>query len=193
MPRKTKITAIPVEAPEEGLARAWTEEAQTDAQHMTDIINEIKVADTEVKPEVEQPAEEQRVEVKPKRTRSTKAKTVEPQIEVTPAIEEVQVEVELPQEDVKAEPAKVTCPDCGKQMSAKTLKYSHVPNCTARKAAAGAAETQSPREEARKSLRDQATDDMLHYEIDQRLLMNRRAERATRRQAMVDKLIANAF
>jgi hypothetical protein len=94
--------------------------------------------------------------------------------------------------EAKADAVKVACPDCGKQMSAKTLKYSHVPNCTAKKAAAGAAETQSPREEARKSFRDQVTDDMIEYEIEQRLT-NRRAERAVRRQAMVDKLIANAF
>ena len=28
---------------------------------------------------------------------------------------------------------KVACPDCGKQMSAKTLKYSHGPNCSSKK------------------------------------------------------------
>jgi hypothetical protein len=177
MPRKAKITAIPVEAQEEGLARAWTEDAKTDAQQMTDVINEIKVVDTDVKPEVEKPAEEQWVEVKPKRTRSTKAKTVEPQIEVTPAIEEVQVEVELPQEDVKAEPAKVTCPDCGKQMSAKTLKYSHLPNCTAKKATAPPV---------------QSRDEIIEHLVKERITSGR-AERAARRQEMVQKLIQNAF
>ena len=28
---------------------------------------------------------------------------------------------------------KVACPDCGKQVSAKTLKYSHGPNCVVKK------------------------------------------------------------
>ena len=44
-PRKQKITAVPVEAPvEEGLAKAWVDdEVKTDAQEMTDIINEVKV------------------------------------------------------------------------------------------------------------------------------------------------------
>ena len=45
MPRKPRITAVPVEAPvEEGLAKAWgDDEAKTDAQEMTELVNEIKV------------------------------------------------------------------------------------------------------------------------------------------------------
>ena len=47
--KKTKVTAVPVEQAEEGLARAWKEEppteAKTDAEEMTDVINEVKVTD----------------------------------------------------------------------------------------------------------------------------------------------------
>jgi uncharacterized Zn finger protein (UPF0148 family) len=94
----------------------------------------------------------------------------------------------MPAERAKKD-AKVSCPDCGKQMSAKTLKYSHVPNCTAKK------QTVTPPEEARKSFRDErgmVQEDMIEYEVQQRLT-NRRAERAERRQEMVNKLMQNAF
>jgi len=48
--KKTKVTAVPVEnLPEEGLAKAWVSEqpaeAKTDAEHMTDVINEVKITD----------------------------------------------------------------------------------------------------------------------------------------------------
>ena len=47
MPRKSRITAVPIHQPdEEGLAQAWGEEAwKTDAEHMTDIINHISVGE----------------------------------------------------------------------------------------------------------------------------------------------------
>ena len=45
-PKKPKVTAVPVA---EGLAKAWNEEqpteAKTDAEHVTDVINEVKVTD----------------------------------------------------------------------------------------------------------------------------------------------------
>ena len=49
MPRKTKITAIPVDAPEEGLANtvegsSGIEEPKTDAEQMTDVMNEAMAA-----------------------------------------------------------------------------------------------------------------------------------------------------
>ena len=49
---------------------------------------------------------------------------------------EPEPEPESPQEEVNADvksAEKVECPDCGKKMSAKTLKYSHTANCTVRK------------------------------------------------------------
>ena len=124
MPGSPRITAAPVDAQEEeGLARAWPEEAKTDAEQMTDIINEVKVVD---EPEnLLALADEPVVPVeKPKAKRAprqAKAKAVEPQADVLPTLEEVTAEVELPSDNAKAD-AKQSCPDCGKQMSAKTLK-----------------------------------------------------------------------
>ena len=92
---------------------------------------------------------------------------------------EVEVQAELPAEEVKVE-AKVECPDCGKMMSQKTLRYSHGPNCVAKKQKAMTEDnTQS------------ASDDWVEQEV-QRRLYGGREERATRREAMVAKLVQNA-
>ena len=123
MPRKPRITAEPVEQPtaEEGLARAWNDEqqgeAKTDAEHMTEVINEARVSDEEAPTT----AEEQLAPVeKPKAKRAAKSKAFGPAIEVKPALDEVQAVVELPKEDAKGD-VKQACADCGKQMPAKTL------------------------------------------------------------------------
>ena len=132
MPRKPRITAVPVEAPvEEGLAKAWGDEAKTDAQEMTELVNEIKVD--------EEPAVTCEVESAPNPAAKPKARAkrapkkpfeVEPVDEPEAVEEPQQVEqAEEPDEGnwTKVE-RKVACPDSGKQMSAKTLKYSHGPN-----------------------------------------------------------------
>ncbi len=88
-----------------------------------------------------------------------KQNVIEPEPEPEP-----EVQAELPVEEVKVD-AKVECPDCGKMMSQKTLRYSHGPNCVAKK----------------------------QEKQVQRRLYGRREERATRREAMVAKLVQNAF
>ena len=69
MPRKPRITGVPVERQvltskvsdqeEEGLVRAWPdepqEEAKTDAEHMTEVINEVRVADEDAPAPVVEP------------------------------------------------------------------------------------------------------------------------------------------
>ena len=130
MPRKSKITAVPLDKPEqeEGLARAWDQEAETDAktdaEQMTEIIQEVKEV-AEPAP-VEEPVKEKAKKATPKAKAKAKAKA---EVQVEEPVAEVKEEVKS---EAKSE-AKVACPDCGKQMSAKTLKYSHVPNCTAKK------------------------------------------------------------
>ena len=93
----------------------------------------------------------------------------------------VQVDVTLPGEEAKAA-AKVECPDCGKLMSEKTLRYSHGPNCTVKK------QRQAAREQEAQSV----TKDIVEQEVHNRLRA-RREERVARREAMVAKLITNAF
>ena len=123
MQRKPRITAEPVEQPtvEDGLARAWNDEpqgeAKTDAEHMTEVINAVRVSDEEAPTAAEEQPAQQSEKPKAKRAaKQPKAKAVEPATEVKPALEEVQVVVELPKEDGGVKQA---CPDCGKQMSTK--------------------------------------------------------------------------
>ena len=183
MPRKSKITAVPVEAPvEEGLAKAWGDEVKTDAQEMTELVNEIKVDD--------EPAVTDEVESTPVAKPKARAKR-EPKkpVEVEPVVEPEPVEE--PQQAEHAEESddgnwtkvenNVAFPDCGKQMSAKTLKYSHGPNCPAKK------QKQSPRE-----FSPSVIEEVIENEVQKRL-NNSRALRAARRQEMAEKLTQSAF
>ena len=173
MPRKPRITAVPVEQvqPEEGLmiVRDVPDE-KTDAEQMTDILQEVK----------EEPREavsDTVVEVKPKAKRASRAKPKEQPIK------------EEPKEEAKEEPKgedKVGCPDCGKQMSAKTLKYSHGPNCSSKKPKTNT----DKKEEQRPTIqREEITEELIERHIRTR----QRAERATRRETMMNNLMQTAF
>ncbi len=50
---------------------------------------------------------------------------------------------------------KAECPDCGKNMSAKTLRYSHAPNCTAKK----------NRQEEHQTTTPNIADDVIEHEV----------------------------
>ena len=199
MPRKSKITAVPIEPteateptefPREGLdvARHALVE-KTDAEEMTAFINQLAVIDETP----EAPSEPVVLKAKAKRASRAKPKEElkeEPEVEVTSsALDEVQVEVTIPlQEEAKTDAkvdAKVACPDCGKQMSAKTLKYSHIPNCSAKKQADGAISQTAP-------LASSGIEEVIEDEVQKRLY-NKRSERAARREEMVSKLMQNAF
>lgn len=206
MPRKAKITAVPVEQEQQGVFThmvADQREQKTDAEQMTDIINEVNTAPQSDAPSLN--AEEVVVEESlpdggqipedadgakgPKAKAKARAKrapsrgpsvrlkhnVIEPEPEPEP-----EVQAELPVEEVKVD-AKVECPDCGKMMSQKTLRYSHGPNCVAKK-------QKTMTEDNLQS----ASDDWVEHEV-QRRLYGRREERATRREAMVAKLVQNAF
>ena len=119
----------------------------------------------------------------------------EPEVEVTSSLDEVQAEVVLPVEPLSREDyhetinprEKTSCPDCGKQVSAKTLKYSHGPNCVVKK------QKQSQpiisREDGNHSLGAEVTKEQ---ECQSRM-HHRRMESAARREHMVQKLMKNAF
>ena len=147
MPRKSKVTNVPINEPE-GLIRAQTteEELITDAEHMTEIakvldVEPTDVVETEVLPveDVQEPIaiQEDEPTVKPKAKRAPRVKkeaVVDPVIEEqTTTINEIVAKVELPKEKSTTENNKVECPDCGKTMSAKTLRYSHGPYCLFKK------------------------------------------------------------
>ena len=192
MGRKAKIVAVSIDKEEE-VAPQVDEEVKTDAQLMTEIINEVNapeglcsVQEEEV-PVVEDQGEAPIVVAKAKAKRVSKAKTIVTAVSVEPEV--VDAEVVVAVEPVVVEPkvdAKVACPDCGKQMSAKTLKYNHGPNCSSKK------QKQGGKEESTKTdiVRNPLTEAILDNWKDTRCT---RLARAVRRQEMVDRLIQNAF
>ena len=133
MPRKPRITAVPVEQvqPDEGLVVARdVPDEKTDAEQMTEILQEVQ---QEPKEEPKETVSDAPGEVKPKAKRASRAKPKEEPVKEEPMKEEPAEEAkEEPKEEPKGED-QVGCPDCGKQMSAKTLKYSHGPNCSSKK------------------------------------------------------------
>ena len=193
MPRKARITAVPVEQEHQGVSEDPVEQ-KTDAEQMTDIINEVNTAPQSDAPPLNA-EEEVAVEPKPKpKARAKRAPSrgpsvrlkhnvIEPEPVLTLQVSdqrEPEVPAELPVEEVKVD-AKVECPDCGKMMSQKTLRYSHGPNCVAKK-------QKTMTEDNLQS----ASDDWVEHEV-QRRLYGGREERATRREAMVAKLVQHAF
>ena len=193
MPRKAKITAVPVEQvfthmvadqrEQQGVSEDPVEQ-KTDAEQMTDIINEVNTTPQSDAPPLN--AEEEVTEKPKPKARAKRAPSLGPSVRlkhnvIEPEPEpEPEVQAELPVEEVKVD-AKVECPDCGKMMSQKTLRYSHGPNCVAKK--------EKPQQEDNTQ---SVSDDWVEHEV-QRRLYGRREERATRREAMVAKLVQNAF
>ena len=119
---------------------------------------------------------------KQKQKEYRKQKTIVTAAPVEPEVVDAEVVVAVePKVD-----AKVACPDCGKQMSAKTLKYSHGPNCSSKK------QKQGDEEESTKTdiVRNPLTEAILDNWKETRCT---RLARAVRRQEMVDRLIQNAF
>ena len=131
------------------------------------------------------------VEPKPKRAPRGRApsrkRVTEPEpevIAVEPTVEETTVDVTVPEE--KPAPVvkdKVACPDCGKEMSAKTLKYSHAPNCTVKK-------KQSDEQPA--AVSEELIEELVKKRWDN-VTTNLRQERLAKKQAMIDRLVSRAF
>ena len=109
------------------------------------------------------------IEDKPKKVRAKKVKEVEPEPE--PMKEE-----EKPKKDDK-----VVCPDCGRKVSAKTLKYTHKNNCKAFK------EQQQPQQQLPHSA--------VVYQEDtlEEKMQRRREQRLQQKDERIQSLIAEAF
>ena len=201
MPRKPRITAVPVDQvqPDEGLVVAMDE--KTDAEQMTEILQEVK---EEPKVAVSDAV----VEVKPKAKRASRAKPKEQPIKEEPKEEAKEEAKEKPKEEHKGDD-KVGCPDCGKQMSAKTLKYSHGPNCSSKKQKKGDDEFAKTLHTAKQIAHEiggehganasnafamlESLDKVPDHMIERHIRTRQRAERATRREMMLNNLMQTAF
>ena len=176
---------------------------------MTDVINEVNVIESTLSNEDESSIQKA-PKARAKRVSKKEPDFIEPEVEVTSSLDEVQAEVVMPKQEPYVEP-KVACPDCGKKMSAKTLKYSHGPNCVIHK------QKQSKEDEEYANMSHKAKQlaqevggesgaSALHaigmldslsnfsnHDIKQHIQSRAREERATRREAMVANLVKNAF
>ena len=206
MPRKAKIVAVPVDAPVAEPVEQTVPEDKTDAEEMTNVINEIKTEDQPVaEPVAEDELREAKAialpvaEPKPKRAPRAKApsrkrvKELDAEVvDVEPTLEETAVEVTLPEEKPAAVVKdKVACPDCGKEMSAKTLKYSHAPNCVIKNKQSDETKT-SALPPVAPTVSEELIEELVQKRWDN-VSNNLRRERLARKQAMMDKLIAGAF
>ena len=210
MPRKAKITAVPIDAqPDQTLEQVDAQEPKTEAEKMTDVINEVNVIESTLSNEDESSIQKA-PKARAKRVSKKEAVMTEPEVEVTSSFDEVQAEVVMPKQEPYVEP-KVACPDCGKKMSAKILKYSHGPNCVIHKRK----QSQEDEEYAKLShtakqlaqeVGGESGASALHaigmldslsnfsnHDIKQHIQSRVREERATRREAMVANLVKNAF
>ena len=187
MPRKAKIVAVPIDAPVAEPVEEAAPEVKTDAEEMTNVINEIKTEDQPVAEPVAEPTAEPKPKRAPRGRAPSRKKVTEPEPEVVavePTVEETTVEVAVPEEKpVPVVKEKVACPDCGKEMSAKTLKYSHAPNCTVKK-------NQSDEQPA--AVSEELIEELVKKRWDN-VSKNLRQERLARKQAMMEKLISGAF
>ena len=204
MPRKPRITAVPVDQPEGLMVANDLPEEKTDAEQMTEILQEVQ---QEPKEEPKETVSAAPVVVKPKAKRASRAKPKE-----EPVKEEQKEEAkEEPEEEAKEEHKgddKVGCPDCGKQMSAKTLKYSHGPNCSSKKQKKGDEEFAKTLHTAKQIAHEiggehganaleafamfESLNNVPEHVIEHHIRTRQRASRAVRRQEMVEKLMQNA-
>jgi hypothetical protein len=99
MGRKAKITAVPMEQKQESIT-CRDDEGKTDAQHMTDIINEVNAPEVlSDAPMVTDQEDAPVVVAKAKAKRASRAKPaveVEPEVEVTASLDEVEAVVRIP-------------------------------------------------------------------------------------------------
>ena len=116
MPRKAKITAVPIDTQhDQTLEQVDGQEPKTEAEKMTDVINEVNVIESTLSNEYESSVQKA-PKARAKRASKKEAVVTEPEVEATSSFDEVQADVVVSTQEPYVEP-KVACPDCGKKMT----------------------------------------------------------------------------
>jgi hypothetical protein len=191
MPRRSKIIAVSLDPPEP----VQEQKEETEAEQLTKLVEEVKdekpvvIDDDKADEEVvvvqkktrakRSTSKEEKPPKAPRPKRASKATPVE--AEMVPPIEPVLPVVEEPVEPVKMKKIieKATCPDCGKNMSLKTLKYNHVYSCPSKKAEPANTTVNIP-------------EALIEEEVAKRMTNNRKAKLEAR-QEKFNKLLVEAF
>ena len=117
MPRKSKITAVPIEPSEQP---AEVTEEKTDAERMTDVINQVSVAAEET-PELEPIAPSEPVVLKAKAKRASRAK---PKEESLPSGSQTSGPKEEPNEESLPSGSQTNVPEV--EVTSSSLNEAHV-------------------------------------------------------------------
>ena len=164
----------------------------------TDAVSTEAVAEEAVKPKAKRAPRAKKEKVVADELREAKANALpeaslgtEPVIDVPPQVppaaevvsEAVPPEAPPAAEQTVKENKKVECPDCGKSMSAKTLRYSHGPNCLFKKQAD---------KEYNQAMMAKVPEEVIEAEVQKRMSCAK-AERLSRRQKQIETLVQNAF
>ena len=90
MPRKAKITAVPIDAqPDQTLEQVDAQEPKTEAEKMTDVINEVNVIESTLSNEDESSIQKA-PKARAKRVSKKEAVMTEPEVEATSSFDEAQ-------------------------------------------------------------------------------------------------------
>ena len=99
MPSKAKITAVPIDVqPDQTLEQVDDPEPKTDAEKMTDVINEVNVTETILSNE-DEPSIQRAPKARAKRASKKEAVMTEPEVEETSSFDEVQADVVTPKQE----------------------------------------------------------------------------------------------
>ena len=186
MPKKSRISTVPVDEP----VVAEAEEPKTEAQEMTEVINTIN-EEPAVAPEVVADV------AKPKKkTSRAKSKAREPVVnepeDVPPSNPPSSGEEPVPDDAPSsmlhpgvAVRAAVVCEHCGKSMTAKTFKYSHKYTCKSK-----------PKDEPQPNsllAQEAAKVEELLYQAKCNRMANAREAKARLKEERLSKLVVDAF
>ena len=99
MPREAKITAVPIDVqPGLTLEQVDGQEPKTEAEKMTDVINEVNVIESTLSNEDESSIQKA-PKARAKRASIKEAVMTEPEVEATSSFDEVQAEVVMPKQE----------------------------------------------------------------------------------------------
>ena len=179
---------------------------------MTDIVHEVNFEPDEQTVE-ETPLVEvakEKAKARAKKAPKQASELREPEVEVNESIDEIVADVHLPTADELKMETKVSCPDCGKQTSAQTLRYSHGPNCQSKKQKQSEENNEFVKlaqvaKQVAREVGGESEATTLHaigmleslnsipdHVINRMIQTRTRSSRAVRRQEMVEKVIQSA-
>ena len=186
MPKKSRISAVPVDAPNTD-APIDQEEPKTEAQEMSEVINQIN-SEPEVVAEAKPKKKTSRSKPKAEATNDTQESSSS-SAELPPEQHDpVQPPADAPSSMLHpgaAVRSAVVCEFCGKSMTAKSFKYSHVFTCKSKP-------KEEPKSDSALVAEVNKREELLYQAMCNRMA-NAREAKARHKEERMNKLLVNAF